>query len=124
MIPDELHESLGYTRVSIGIAPQRDTPQPSAKVVQDTVVTVQWFDLWEQMIDPAQQVNPIPITKKAERLRLAINAISSAEFNDQVWYLLVENIEYPRDPTGNKTRFVATIRAIGRNSSLAPETGG
>lgn len=118
VVPDELHESLGSERVEIGIAPEREIPTPGSQVVNEVWMRVQWFDLWDAQINPAQQVNPIPITQKAERTRRAIRDIANAQYGGQVWYLSVEGIEYPRDPTGNKTRFVMLVRARGNNSAL------
>lgn len=117
VFPDELHESLGSTEVNVGIAPLRDTPMASGKVVQETFLHVQWFDLWDEEIDPTQTVDPRPITRKAERLRIALRTLSVG-LGDKVWYFNVDSTDYPRDPTGNKTRFVMTIRAAGNNSAL------
>lgn len=119
MIPDELHESLGRTRVDAGISPIRDVVNTSNNIVQETWVEVKLYDMWPQEITPETVVNPYRITGFAERFR---NAIRLAKASDpgtgQVWFFDVRNTEYPRDPTGNKTRFVMTIRALGNNAGL------
>jgi hypothetical protein len=117
VFPDELHESLGATEINVGIAPVRDAPMTNGRVVQETFLHVQWFDLWDPQIDPTQTVDPTPITRKAERLRIALGPLSVG-LGDQVWYFNVDNTDYPRDPTGNKTRFIMGIRAAGRNAAL------
>lgn len=121
VIADELHESLGATEINVGIAPLNDAPMNGGRPVQETWIHVQWFDLWDPQINPTQIVDPIPITRKAERLRLALRSLSTG-LGNKVWYFNIEDTQYPRDPTGNKTRFVMRIRAYGNNASIS-ETG-
>lgn len=119
---DELHESLGSDgRIKVGVAPDRDTPRAGDMLLQETWFHVQWFGRWDPQIDPTQKVDPTPITVIAERLRRALR-VASASIDDQVWYFNVVNVEYPRDPTGNKTRFVMTCQCYGTNSALVETT--
>lgn len=119
MIPDELHESLGRDRVSVGIAPTEDTRLNGNSLVQETWVEVKFYDLWTQEISPETVVNPYKIAAYAERLRHALGVASASDpGTGQVWYFDVVKTSYPRDPTGNKSRFVMTIRAFGNNSNL------
>lgn len=118
-IHDNIHESLGVDRITVGIAPVRETPRTGSTLIQETWVEVRFYDLWEKRVDPAQTVNPFRITAFAHRFRQAIqNQRASYEGSPEIWYFDVTNIEYPNDPTGNKTRFVATIRAYGDNAAL------
>lgn len=120
--PDEIHESLGFDGfVHIGVAPTRDTPQTNAMIVQETWFTIQWFGPYDKAVNPMQSVDARPITVMAERLRRAIKTVSVPR-DDQVWFLNWAGAEYPRDPTGNKTRFVATLRAVGNNAALIETT--
>lgn len=122
-IHDNLHESLGIKRVSVGIAPIEDTVMGNNNVVQETMVEVRFYDLWDPEINPDQSVNPFKITAYAERFRNAIRRLSATTpGTGQVWYFDVRRIAYPNDPTGNKTRFHATIRAYGNNSGLVETT--
>jgi hypothetical protein len=124
MIPDELHESLGRTRVDVGIAPVEDIVRESNGIVQETWVEIKFYDLWKQEISPDTQVNPYRITAFADRLR---DALRVARVQDpgtgQVWFFDVRRVQYPRDPTGNKSRFVMTVRALGNNNNLIETTG-
>lgn len=124
MIPDDLHESLGRTRVDVGISPDEDIVVAANNVVQQTMLEVKFYDLWTQEISPDTQVNPYKIAGYAERFRRALRQTKATDpGTDQVWYFDVTRTRYPRDPTGNKTRFVMTIRAYGRNSALVETTG-
>lgn len=123
MIFDNLHESLGRSRVDVGIAPDEDVVSPANAQVQETWVEVKFYDLWRQEISPETQVNPVRITNFAERFRDALRRQQATDpGNGQVWFFDVRRIRYPNDPTGNKTRFVASIRAYGNNANLIETT--
>lgn len=123
MIPDRLHESLGRERVAVGVSPVEDVSSPRNRIVQETWAEVQFFGLWTNEIDPETVVNPYVITGYAERLRDALRRSQATDpGTGRVWYFDVDRIQYPNDPTGNKTRFVATIRAFGNNSNLVETT--
>jgi hypothetical protein len=118
-IHDNIHEAMGTDRVAVGIAPMREVNMTGNAVVNEMQIEVRFYDLWDKQIDPAQMVNPIKITTYADRLRRAIQvAQASYSGSPEVWYFQVIGIEYPDDPTGNKTRFHASIRAYGDNTGL------
>jgi hypothetical protein len=119
MVPDKLHESRGKRRVDVAVSPLRDTLMANNSVVQETYLFVQFYDIWDERIDPDTQVNPFAITSYAERFRQAVQR-SQVEYegSSQVWYFDVQSIEYPDDPTSNKTRFEAQVRAYGNNAGL------
>lgn len=118
-ILDNIHESLGRYRTDIGIAPTEDVPMQGNELVQETWIEVRFFDLWTDEIDPTTLVDPTRITDFAERFRRAVQSygVTMPGTND-LWYFQVLRIRYPDDPTGNKSRFVATIRARGDNHAL------
>lgn len=121
---DNLHESLGRTRTEIGIAPTEEFVNERNAVVQESWVEVRFYDLWTQEISPDTVVDPTRIAGFAERFRDAIRrARASDPGTGMVWYFDVRRVEYPNDPTGNKTRFHATVRAFGNNSGLIETTG-
>lgn len=124
VILDNLHESLGRKRVDIGIAPVEDVVMPSNNIVQHTTVEVRFFDLWKQEISPETLVNPSRIAGFAERFRKAIRESDGRTdpATGQTWFFQLVRIGYPNDPTGNKTRFVATIRGWGNNNALFETT--
>lgn len=118
-IHDKLHESLGYRRAEVGVSPVREAPMPGNEVVGLMYILVQWYDLWDKEINNEQQVNPFPITEMADRFRRAVERYSATTpGSTEVWYFKVTEINYPDDPTGNKTRFEATVQAYGQNTGL------
>lgn len=123
MVFDNLHESLGRKRVDVGIAPDEDVVSPANAKVQETWVEVRFYDLWRQEISPDTVVNPVRITNFAERFRDALRRQQATDpGTGQVWFFDVRRVRYTNDPTGNKTRFVASIRAYGNNANLVETT--
>jgi hypothetical protein len=120
-IHDNLHEAIGRRRIAVGIAPEEDIVNGGNALVQETWVQVKFYDLWDPKVDPEQSVNPLKITAYAERLRDALRT-ASVTASGQMWFFDVRRVRYPDDPTGNKTRFVASIRAYGNNSNLVETT--
>jgi len=121
-IHDELHESLGTERIEVGVAPVREQPMPGNRAAAHTLVTIQFFDLWDKAVDPTQMVDPRRITGFHARLKEALRTASIAT-SDSYWFFQWEGTEYPRDPTGNKTRFVMTVRAWSQNATLHETLG-
>lgn len=120
---DNLHESLGRHRVEVGIAPSEERATLANRVTGEHWVEVKFYGLWTDEISPDTVVNPTKITGYAERFKDALReAQDSFGGTGRVWYFDVDRIQYPNDPTGNKTRFVATIRAFGNNSNLIETT--
>ena len=118
-IHDYLHGSLGTDAVWVGISPERWRPVPRDRNTLETYALVQYYDIWDKEIDPTQQVNPIKITNLAARFSQALQQQQAAVAGtEDVWYFDVEGIEFPNDPTDNKTRFHATVRAYGNNHSI------
>lgn len=123
MIPDRLHESLGRRRVAVGISPDEDTPNMRNRLAEEHYVTVQFYGLWDERIDPETQINPTTITGYANRLKDALRvAQENTAGTGSMWYFDVDRTRYPNDPTGNKTRFEMTIRAWGNNQNLVETT--
>lgn len=122
-IHDDIHEALGYNGVRVGINPadQGDVVGANA-FVQETWIEVKFYGLWKKEITPETVVDPRIITEYAERFRRAIKA-SNAPASGVLWYFNLVQIRYPRDPNGNRTRFVASLRAFGNNASLVETTG-
>lgn len=116
---DHLHESLGRERVEIGISPVRDVARGPQ---MDTYIKVQVYLLWEKEISPDTVVNPIPITEYAARLWTALGRKQVTQPGTRAtWYYKLESVEYPHDPTGNKTRFEMLVKAVGENTELTTQ---
>jgi len=117
-IHDNLHPALGRNAVAVGIAPSYDQVNARNSAALEIWLEVRYYDLWTDEIDPGTIVDPRVIADKAERFRRAVQAARVTAGTDQVWFFDVMRVEYPNDPTGNKSRFVATLRAFGNNSGL------
>ena len=113
-VHDELHESLGRTGRAVGISLEREAPMRRARMGQEIFLKVQWFEQWEDEVDPSIVKDPRTIATLANRLQLAM-AAASLTYSGDFWYFIWEGTEYPRDPTGNKTRFVMYVRAFANN---------
>lgn len=117
---DCLHESLGFRRTMIGISPIRRLKHPNDQMIAHTMIFIQFYDVWKKEIDPEQQVNPFRVAGFQHRLEVALErAQATVAATDEVWYFLPESTEFPRDPTGNKTRFEMTVRCYGDSGALA-----
>lgn len=123
-IHDMLHESLGQQRVTIGISPEVDRPMLGNRAVTEHRLLVQFYDFWKDEISPDTQINPLKITGYAERFKRAVKAATTPMAGTpELWYYDVDEITYPLDPTGNKSRFHAIVRAYGNNTNLIETTG-
>lgn len=121
---DNLHDAQGRYAVAVGIAPEEDATMNGNALVNETILEVKFYDLWTDEIDPETVVNPVKITTYAERFRRALRSAKATDpATQQVWYFDVRRTRYPNDPTGNKSRFVSTIRALGNNAVLVETTG-
>ena len=116
-IHDELHEALGNDGPMVGIAPDRMAPAPNTRVAQHVDFHVQWFEFWEKVIEPGLEVDPRLITQIHDRLMRAVQRADVVANNDH-WFIQWQGTDFPRDPVGNKTRFVASFRAWADNSAL------
>lgn len=119
---DCLHDSIGWEGARICVYPEMETPMPGRMIQEDVTVYVKYLGQYDKQINPEQSVDPRPTTVIAERLRRAINAAADAR-TANLWYFNLMDIMYPKDPTGNKTRFVARIVAYSQNSGIIETTG-
>lgn len=116
---DKLHESMGLDAVEVAIYPLFKQPGSRNKAIMETFVMVQFFGIYEKMVDPTQQVDPRLITQWADRFERKVESVQgSASGSNEVWFFEVVRTDFPDDPTGNKTRFQTTIKATGDNTAL------
>lgn len=119
LIPDRLHESLGRTARAAGVSPDEERANIRTRIMAEHWLTLQFFDYWTDEIDPGTIINPFVITGYAERFKEMMRVLQlTTPGTGQVWYFDVDRIQFTNDPTGNKSRFVATIRAYGNNTNL------
>lgn len=119
---DKLHGSLGDSRTTIGVYPERSTATANNKYVTQYELVVQFYGKYTLEVDREQTVSPSVIETQAERFRQSIRSGVDPK-TGAIWYFDLVRIVYPDDPTGNKTRFEAFIVARGDNSALIETTG-
>lgn len=113
---DHLHESLGHKGTIIGVSVERTVTNPANNTVSDIELKVQFYGKYEKKINPEQVVSGTPIETRAEAFRKALRV--GDPNTDAVWYYSLTRVEFPKDPTGNKTRYEAFVTAKGNNTAL------
>lgn len=120
-VNDRLHGSLGWKGTRIGVSPDRSEPRTQDMAVLRCRILVQFYARWNKEINPEQSVDPVKIETYAERFRRALRTGDPNQ--NGLWYFRLLSVNYPPDPTGNITRFEATVEAVGNNSALIETTG-
>lgn len=115
---DRIHQSLGHSGTVIGVSPERTISAPDNRYVNQIEILVQFYGKYNKEVDPKQTVSPSTVEGFAERFRSALRTGGVDPNTGLVWYFVLDRIEYPPDPTGNKTRFEAFLVARGNNSAL------
>lgn len=121
-LADRISDSLGHKGTKIGVTVERLNPSPGRYIVQEIELSVRFYGYYEKKVDPTQRVDPTRVEGYAYRFQQAVENDDAAG-TDKVWYYNVAGIEFPDDPTGNKTRFVARVIAYGNNPALIETTG-
>lgn len=114
--PDRLDKSLGFDGAVIGVSPVRERPNPQDRLELWTTLQVQLFGNWNPQTDPNEIVDPTTVEAWADRFRSMIGNYKQTG-SSTVWWFQLDGIEYDNDPTGNCTRFTATVTARGQNSA-------
>ena len=122
VLHDNLHPAVGAEGTRIGIAPEAEVPVTTNLIVNDIRIVVKFHGRFNGEVDPNMRVDPRKVTNYAERFRRAIQRANSLG-TQGVWFWNLVSVQYPDDPTGNKTRFWATIVAKGQNSALVETFG-
>jgi hypothetical protein len=120
---DKLNESLAIDKPLGAVYPGVSTENPRNGLVLDTVVYVQLFRRWDNAIDAAQTVDPADIEEWAERLRRACQADLADQAGEHMWYFRVQRIDFPDDPSGNKSRLLAAVNVDSSNPALVETIG-
>jgi len=116
---DKLHPSMGSDGRVAGISPISQRPSQRNNSVKETLILVQIYDYWSKTINPYDQVNPLIISNIADRFERALERWQNTSTKTtDVWYFMVENVDYPEDPTGNKSRIEVTVKVVGDNTAL------
>jgi hypothetical protein len=117
ILDDKLHGSVGRDGSRIGVYCDRFLPNAQNRYVGEVECVVQFYGAYDLRVDPNQVVSPGIIEERADRFRNALRNFSEPGTGNR-WYYRLERLEYVDDPTGNKTRFEAYIRAFANNNAL------
>lgn len=121
---DKLHGSIGQTGTVLGVYPERSVPQGNDAYINQMMIGVQFYGKYDLKVDPEQSVSPATVETYADRFRTALRTRNPDVNTGAVWFFKLERIEFPDDPTGNRTRFEASLTAFGNNGALISETSG
>lgn len=107
---DRLLRAAGKDGTEAAIYPV--TSLEKATQVQELIVTVtvQLYLAFDPEPNEDYVVDPNVIIGYADRLRRAFQSHSSGN-TDDLWWLRLTGVTYPVDPTGNVSRFEATVEA-------------
>jgi hypothetical protein len=113
---DKLNRAIGRDGAQIGISPIRERPGSNAGTLEAEIL-VQVYGWYDPQINEFQQVDPAVVEDWAERFKDAMRPESIGN-TSVFWYVRIEEILFPDDPTGNKSRFEARVKAFGNNNAI------
>lgn len=112
---DKLLKAAGRDgRTRVACSPNWEAENPKNVNELEVSVLLQYYLPFDDAPVEDYAVDPTAIEAIANRIRRAIGAASSGT-TDDLWFLRLRRIDYPDDPTGNKSRLEATISAWARN---------
>ena len=115
---DKLPRASGHDGVTrLAVYPEDEHVQARNHYELIVPVVLQVYLGYEAKIDEFQQVDPGIIEAIGDRLRRAFENSSVGTTSD-LWFLNLIRIEYPDDPTGNKSRLEAHIEGHCENPAV------
>lgn len=96
--------------------PEREVESFGDVNVLEIEVVLQVYLAYEAVPDEHIARDPADIEAIADRLRGAFQTESNGA-NPDFWYLRLASVEYPDDPTGNRTRLEARFTARAQNEA-------
>ena len=115
---------MGYDGNYCGVSPETQTPTLSQQLDQQTAVLVQFYMKYEKQkpIDPKMVLSPAVVEETVERFQQAVQDAIGANSTGGRWYYGITSINYPPDPTGQKTRAEIIVTAHGSNPAIIETT--
>lgn len=116
---DKLGASAGMDgRTRVAVSPLRSREDSRVAVQLNVEVLLQVYLPYSATPDSDIAVDPTLIEGYAQRIRDAFRGEGSSGSTSAFWGLRVREVEYPDDPTGNKSRLEATILGYGDNTAV------
>jgi hypothetical protein len=117
---DKLTRAAGKDGETVAaVYPEAEYERPGQVIELVVPVVLQIYMAYEAEPDETIQVDPGVIEDYGDRLREAFRTQSSGNTGD-MWFLRLTRIDYPDDPTGNKSRLEAQIEGYGNNQASLP----
>ena len=101
------------------VYPEAEYERPGRVIELVVPVVLQIYMAYDAEPDETIQVDPGVIEDYGDRLRSAFQTQSSGN-TGEMWFLRLTRIDYPDDPTGNKSRLEAQIEGHGNNLASFP----
>lgn len=108
-----------HDQASISVTPESERPRPGRIIELQVPVVVQFYLGYDAEPDETITRDSREIAALAGRFRRML-AGDAVNLPDGAWYVRLGDIDYPLDPTGNKTRFEARVEGIGANAAALP----
>jgi hypothetical protein len=109
-----------HTEASISVTPDYERERPGRALLLDVGITVQFYLGYDAEPDETISRDSTIIEGYADRFRSQFEGAGCRVDDGDAWYLRLTNIEYPEDPTGNKTRFEALVVGQATNRAAMP----
>lgn len=109
-------------KVRAAVYPERAYENPRNVTELICPVILQLYLPYEAEPNEYIVVDPGIVEGYAERLRVAFNDNSSGNL-PELWFVRLTAVEYPDDPTGNKSRLEARIEGHAQNRAGSPSGG-
>jgi hypothetical protein len=117
---DKLTRAAGKDGETVAaVYPEAEYERPGLVIELVVPVVLQIYMAYEAEPDETIQVDPGVIEDYGDRLREAFRTQSSGN-TSEMWFLRLTRIDYPDDPTGNKSRLEAQIEGYGNNQASLP----
>jgi hypothetical protein len=117
---DKLTRAAGRSGVTeAAVYPEAEYERPGRVIELVVPVVLQIYLPYDAEPDETIVVDPTIIEGYGERLRTAFKTQSSGNTAD-MWFLRLTRIDYPDDPTGNKSRLEAQIEGHASNYASLP----
>ena len=107
---DKLPRAAGKDGTALAVSPNFERQDFTDANVLQVEVLLQMYLAFDAIPDEHMVVDPGVIEGYGDRLRRAFQDQSDGTTAD-FWFLHLTSVEYPDDPTGNKTRLEATFSA-------------
>lgn len=117
---DKLTRAAGKEGATVAaVYPEAEYERPGQVIELVVPVVLQIYMAYTAEPDETIQVDPGVIEDYGDRLREAFRTQSSGN-TSEMWFLRLTRIDYPDDPTGNKSRLEARIEGHGNNQASFP----